>query len=83
MSKKVMKISGLESKVRWLYYFDPEVKVKNETCYFDTNCLQAAMLAYVYKSRPHHVSLHVFEEMLAKVSPKLLRENLNKMVLVG
>jgi hypothetical protein len=79
MGKKTLKISALESKIRWVYYFDETVHNKNESCYFDTNCLQALLLNHVYRNRPNRIPLQLLER-LVQVSPKLLRENLNKMV---
>lgn len=81
LSKKTLKLSALESKVRWAYYFDAQVKPKFESCYLDTNALQAALLFKVYRSRPHRLALHTLEQQLPKVSPKLIRESLAKMVL--
>lgn len=83
LNKKTLKISALESKIRWSYFFDSEVKQKNESCYFDTNCLQAVILFHVYRNRPSRVSLQLIEQLLSKVNPKLIRENITKMVLFG
>jgi hypothetical protein len=81
MSKKTLKISGFESKIRWLYYFDSTTKSRSETCYFDTNCLQAILLYAIYRHRPEKLSLKYFEEALPKINPKLIRENIAKMVI--
>ena len=61
LNKKTLKLSFLESKIRWTYYFDPEINAKHETCYFDTNCLQGIVLFYLYKDRPNRIPLKFFE----------------------
>jgi hypothetical protein len=80
LSKKTLKLSGMESKVRWAYYFDEEVCPKFDSCYLDTNALQALLLFKIYRSRPHRTALLTLEQQLPKVSPKLIRECLAKMV---
>lgn len=41
-------------------------------CYFDTNCLQAALLYFVYHSRPEFVDLAVILMRFEKVNRKLV-----------
>lgn len=79
MGKKSLKLSALESKIRWAYYFDQKVGNKAEVCYFETNCLQAALLNHVYRNRPNRIPLQLFEQIVNEVSPKLIKENLSKM----
>jgi hypothetical protein len=63
-SKKKFKISFLESKFRWVYHFDKKVENKFPESYFDTNCLQGALLWLIYAKRPERVSLKVLEHYL-------------------
>lgn len=79
-NKKKFKISFLESKFRWVYHFDKEVENKFSQAYFDTNCVQGAILWLIYTKRPERVSVKVIQHYFEKLSLKLIQENLNKMV---
>lgn len=63
IEKKTLKISYLDSRVRWIYHFDDPNNTKNPQCIFDTNGVQAVLLYHIYQARPEKISLGVLEEM--------------------
>ncbi len=81
-NKMAFKISMLESKIRWIYYFDLEKDEENanESCYFDTNCLQGALLYNIYRSRPNKTGFSFLQQKFAPINDKTIQDNINKLV---
>jgi hypothetical protein len=70
----------LESKIRWIYHFEKDEEMNNESCYFDTNCLQGAILYKIYKSRPDKIGLCFLKQYFTPISEKVILENIGKLV---
>ena len=79
VKKRTLKFSYLESRVRWVYYFDEAVQNKNPQCYFDTNGVQAILLLHVYNLRPEPVHFRLLAETYPQIKPTLMRKVLGQM----
>lgn len=81
IKKKTLRLSFLDSKVRWIYYFEEKVENKHKEAYFDTNAVQAVILYTIYARRPERVSFQLLCDLYPQVKPSLIKQSIVKMVL--
>ena len=75
-----MRLSFLDSKVRWVYYFEEKVENKHSEAYFDTNSVQAVILYTIYARRPEKVSFQLLCDLYPQLKPSLIKQSIVKMV---
>ena len=81
IKKKTLKISYMDSRFRWVYYFDEALQTKNSQCFFDTNGVQGVLLMHIYTHRPEKVNIKLLEQLYPQVKPNFMRKLLNQMVI--
>lgn len=70
----------MDSRVRWMYYFEKQVECKFEEAYFDTNGVQAVLLYYIYQHRPDKVNFNILCQIFSQIKPHIIKFSLSRMV---